>query len=124
MWLTVPITVALARAFKRMAEDLAAGRVRLRAVWLPRAALLSGAGLLLLLALFNPDAWIAHYNLDRYDETGKTEWTRTSSAPPSTELRTCRWPRLWRGVGLGSYWSGGRRSAETSVVPWWSMRYW
>ena len=37
---------------------IAAG-LTLRAAWLPRAALLSGAGLLLVLAAVNPDAWIA-----------------------------------------------------------------
>ncbi len=52
---------------------MAAG-LTLRAAWLPRAALLSGAGLLLLLAAVNPDAWIAQHNLDRYDETGKVDW--------------------------------------------------
>ncbi|GAW51890.1 MULTISPECIES: DUF4153 domain-containing protein [unclassified Nocardioides] len=49
--------------------------VTLRARWLPRAALLSGAGALLLLAAVNPDAWIAQHNLDRYDETGKVDWS-------------------------------------------------
>jgi two-component system sensor histidine kinase BaeS len=48
--------------------------VTLRAAWLPRAALLSGAGLLLGLAAVNPDAWIAEHNLDRYAETGKVDW--------------------------------------------------
>ena len=48
--------------------------VTFRAAWLPRAALLSGAGLLLLLAAVNPDAWIAEHNLDRYAETGKVDW--------------------------------------------------
>lgn len=53
---------------------MAAG-VTLRAAWLPRAALLSGAGLLLLLAAVNPDAWIAEHNLDRYAETGQVDWS-------------------------------------------------
>jgi two-component system sensor histidine kinase BaeS len=52
---------------------LAAG-VTLRAAWLPRAALLSGAGLLLVLAAVNPDAWIAQHNVDRYQTTGKIDW--------------------------------------------------
>jgi hypothetical protein len=52
---------------------LAAG-VTLRAAWLPRAALLGGAGLLLALAAANPDAWIAQHNVDRYAETGKVDW--------------------------------------------------
>jgi two-component system, OmpR family, sensor histidine kinase BaeS len=46
----------------------------LRANWLPRAALLSGAGLLFGLAAINPDAWIAQHNVDRYAETGKVDW--------------------------------------------------
>ncbi|MEU0090975.1 DUF4153 domain-containing protein [Kribbella sp. NPDC006257] len=46
----------------------------LRATWLPRAALLSGAGLLLGLAAINPDAWIAQHNVDRYTKTGKVDW--------------------------------------------------
>ncbi|GAA2145364.1 hypothetical protein GCM10009844_19960 [Nocardioides koreensis] len=53
---------------------LAAG-LPLRAAWLPRTALLSGAGLLLALAAVNPDAWIAQHNLDRYDATGKVDWS-------------------------------------------------
>jgi len=52
---------------------VAAG-LTLRAAWLPRAALFSGAGLLLLLAAVNPDAWIAQRNVDRYVETGKVDW--------------------------------------------------
>jgi hypothetical protein len=53
---------------------MAAG-LTLRAAWLPRAALLSGAGLLLGLAVVNPDAWIAQHNLDRYAATGKVDWS-------------------------------------------------
>jgi hypothetical protein len=52
---------------------IAAG-LTLRASWLPRAALLSGAGLLLALAAVNPDAWIAQHNVDRYTATGKVDW--------------------------------------------------
>ena len=53
------------------------GRRRLpcKAAWLPRFALLSGAGLVLALAAINPDAWIAQRNVDRYDETGDIDWT-------------------------------------------------
>jgi two-component system sensor histidine kinase BaeS len=52
-----------------------AGGVALRAAWLPRFGLISGAALLLGLAAINPDAWIARQNLDRYDETGEVDWT-------------------------------------------------
>ncbi|TDD28272.1 DUF4173 domain-containing protein [Kribbella turkmenica] len=49
--------------------------VTMKASWLPRAALLSGASLLLGLAVLNPDAWVAQHNLDRYAETGKVDWS-------------------------------------------------
>lgn len=48
--------------------------VTLKAAWLPRAALLSGAALLLGMAAINPDAWIAKHNIDRYTETRKVDW--------------------------------------------------
>jgi len=48
--------------------------IRLRGWWLPRMALLSGAALLLGLAVANPDAWIAQHNIDRYQATGKVDW--------------------------------------------------
>ena len=47
--------------------------IRLRGWWLPRMALLSGATLLLGLALANPDAWIAEHNIERYEQTGKVD---------------------------------------------------
>ena len=49
--------------------------IGLRGAWLPRAALLSGAALLLGLAIANPDAWIARHNVDRYQTTGKVDWS-------------------------------------------------
>ena len=49
--------------------------IRLRGWWLPRMALLSGAALLLGLGLANPDAWIAQHNIDRYEATGKVDWS-------------------------------------------------
>ena len=49
--------------------------VRLRGWWLPRLALISGSALLLALALANPDAWIARHNLDRYETTGRVDWS-------------------------------------------------
>ena len=52
-----------------------AGGVALRAAWLPRFALFSGVALLLVLAAINPDAWIAQHNIDRFETTGKVDWT-------------------------------------------------
>ncbi len=48
--------------------------VGLRGAWLPRMALLSGAALLLGLAVVNPDAWIARHNVERFESTGKVDW--------------------------------------------------
>jgi hypothetical protein len=49
-----------------VAMVLLSGRT-LRAPWLPRAALLAGAAMLLGLAVLNPDRFIAEQNLDRDD---------------------------------------------------------
>lgn len=44
--------------------------VRLRARWVPRAGVLSGAATLLLLALANPDGVVARVNVDRFEAGG------------------------------------------------------
>lgn len=53
--------------------------VRLSGGWLPRAALLSGAVILLVLGLANPEAWVAQRNIDRYAETGRIDVRYLSS---------------------------------------------
>ena len=65
-------------------------------------ALLSGAAVLLALAVANPDAWIARHNIERYHATGKVDWgylrglsadaTPTLAALPGAEA-TLRAPR-------------------------------
>jgi hypothetical protein len=47
--------------------------VRLSGSWLPRAALASGAALLLVIGLANPEAWVAQQNIERYQDTGKLD---------------------------------------------------
>ncbi len=47
--------------------------VRLSARWLPRAALLSGALMVLVLGLANPEAWVAQRNIDRYHASGQLD---------------------------------------------------
>ncbi len=51
---------------------LAAG-VRLRAEWLPRAVVGSAMGALLVLAVVNPEAYVAERNVARYAHTGKID---------------------------------------------------
>lgn len=50
--------------------------------WLPRAALASGAGLLLAVGLANPEAWVAGKNIERYEETGKIDVEYLASLGP------------------------------------------
>jgi signal transduction histidine kinase len=57
---------------------VAAGGIALRAAWLPRFALVTGAVGLLGLAAINPDAWIARHNIDRWEQTGKVDWAYLS----------------------------------------------
>ncbi|MDR6211470.1 two-component system sensor histidine kinase BaeS [Nocardioides zeae] len=54
------------------------GVVTLRGAGVARFALLSGVVALLGLAAVNPDAWIAERNLERYDATGRVDWTYLS----------------------------------------------
>lgn len=44
-----------------------------RAAWVPRLALLTGALALLGLLLVNPDAWVAHRNIDLYERSGNLD---------------------------------------------------
>lgn len=88
---------------------------RLRAPWLPRAAVLSGAALLLGLAVLNPDAWVAEQNLDRYQATGKVDWhylrSLSADAVPAIraqpdEVATCALPDDVSRDGLEDGWTG------------------
>ncbi|MBJ8340109.1 DUF4173 domain-containing protein [Antrihabitans sp. YC3-6] len=47
--------------------------VKMSAPWLPRAVVGAGVVALLVLAAWNPDAYIADRNIDRYDSTGKID---------------------------------------------------
>ncbi|MEE6271779.1 DUF4153 domain-containing protein [Georgenia sp. MJ206] len=47
--------------------------VRWSGRWLPRAALVSGAVMLLVLGLGNTEAWVAQRNIERFEATGKID---------------------------------------------------
>jgi hypothetical protein len=100
---------------------VAAGIV-LRAGWLPRFALLSGAAALLAIAAINPDAWIARHNLDRYAATGRVDWTYLRSLSddavpvlgrlPAAERTCALWDRAaepggWLAWNLGRHQAAG-----------------
>jgi Domain of unknown function (DUF4173) len=66
---------------------LAAG-IRLRASWLPRAIVGSAVLALLMLAVINPDGYVAERNVARYEHTGKidTRYLSTLSVDAAPEL--------------------------------------
>ncbi|MDX6276134.1 MAG: two-component system, OmpR family, sensor histidine kinase BaeS [Nocardioidaceae bacterium] len=98
--------------------------IALKGGWLPRMALLSSAVMLLGLAAINPDAWIAHHNVERYESTGKVDWhyldgLSLDAAPVLSHL-----PEADRACALASYvppkddwlgWNYGRSRAEHAL---------
>jgi len=56
--------------------------VRLSGWWIPRAALMSAAVLVLVGGLADPEAWVAQRNLDRYSTTGKVDLDYLRSLGP------------------------------------------
>lgn len=98
---------------------LAAG-VRLRAGWLPQAAIASGVAALIGLALLNPDHFIADRNVTRYQDTGRIDVLYLSGlsadAVPALDrlpptLRSCALSDVahdlaeehdWRGWNIGT----------------------
>ena len=100
--------------------------IGLRGWWLPRMALLSGAALLLGLAVVNPDAWIARHNLERYEATGKVDWSYLQGlsadadpdagrAPARAGALRARWRRrAWRTTRWAG-WNLGRARARDAL---------
>ncbi|MGZ6827466.1 MAG: DUF4153 domain-containing protein, partial [Mycobacteriales bacterium] len=80
---------------------------------LPRAALLSGAGLLLALAVVNPDAWIAQHNLDRYAATGKVDWAYLQGLSSDAVPVLATLPAADRGCALA-----GRGPSDDDWLGW------
>lgn len=56
--------------------------IRLRAAWLARAAVGTGAAVIVALAAINPEALIAQQNLERYDATGDIDLTYLGGLSP------------------------------------------
>nr|WP_149359424.1 DUF4153 domain-containing protein [Lolliginicoccus suaedae] len=50
--------------------------------WIPRAALVSGALLILGIGLMNPEAWVAEHNIERYAQIGKIDLDYLRSLGP------------------------------------------
>jgi signal transduction histidine kinase len=98
--------------------------ITLRGAWLPRAAVLTGAGALLGLALANPDAWIAEHNLDRYAETDKIDWAYLRNLSDDAVPVLADQPAEVAACALSGYlpsdddwleWNLGRHRAEDTI---------
>jgi hypothetical protein len=113
---------------------LAAGAAR-RTAWLPRAVVAVSAAAVLLLALANPDRWIAEHNIDRLQRTGQLDEYYLTELSADATPALARLPRTlaactthgvrrrllnrdgWAGLNLGR--ARARRALETipAVVP-------
>ncbi len=80
---------------------VAAG-ITLRAAWLPRFALLSGAVALLGLAVVNPDRWIAEHNIERYETSGRVDWGYLQNLSDDAVPALAALPEDDRACALGS----------------------
>ncbi|MFC0532991.1 DUF4153 domain-containing protein [Phytohabitans kaempferiae] len=87
--------------------------VRLRAGWLPQAAVGSGVAALVGLALLDPDHFIADRNVHRYEQTGRIDVAYlaelSADAVPALDrlpatLRTCALGDVARDLGQESDW--------------------
>ena len=74
--------------------------VALRGRWLPRAAVASGAVVLLALALLNPDAFVADRNVDRFEHTGRIDWVYLSTLSADAAPALDRLPEPYRSCAL------------------------
>ena len=99
--------------------------VLLRGAWLPRLALVSGAVVVLGLAISNPDAWIARHNVERYEQTGDVDGaylrTLSSDAAPvlvkaPEEVRRCALAGNEPGKDDPVEWNYGRARARSAMA--------
>lgn len=97
-----------------------AAGVSLRGVWVPRAALLVGATMLLGLAAINPDGYIAERNIERFEQTGRIDWyyltgLSDDAVPALTQLpapyRECVFANQASGSNDWLEWNFGRSRA-------------
>jgi signal transduction histidine kinase len=94
--------------------------------WVPRFALVTGVIGLLGIAAINPDAWIAQRNIDRFEETGKLDWSYLSSLSADAIPTLLTLPEPYRSCALSDppalddeddvlSWNLGRARARDAV---------
>lgn len=104
--------------------------IRLDGRWIPRVALLTGASLVLVLGLANPEGWVAEQNIERYEQTGKLDLGYLSGLGPDAtpaivdglpaDLARCVLvsddvPRAGEGIDGVLEWNLGRSRARASL---------
>jgi hypothetical protein len=74
--------------------------IRLRGRWVPRAALLAGAAMLLGLAAVNPDGYIARQDVSRFVENGRADWSYLSGLSADAVPALAELPRPYLACAL------------------------
>ena len=74
--------------------------VRMRGRWVPWAALVLGATMLLGLAATNPDGYIARRNIERFEQTGRVDWYYLSGLSADAVPALSSLPRRYQGCVL------------------------
>jgi hypothetical protein len=93
-----------------------------RGPWVPWAALVAGAVMLLGLAAVNPDAYIAERNIERFEQTGRIDWSYLGSLSADAVPVLAELPARYRGCVLDPEqpedwlsWNLGRARAQRSL---------
>lgn len=93
--------------------------------WLPRAALCSGALVVLGLGVMNPEAWIAEKNVERYRDTGKIDSAYLATLGPDArpaivrglppQIAQCSVPPAGRNTAPIEWNLGRQRAADATI---------
>jgi hypothetical protein len=73
-----------------------------RGIWVPRFAFVTGVIGLLGIAAINPDAWIAHHNIERFESTGKLDTAYLSTLSYDAVPTLLTLPEPFRTEALGA----------------------
>ncbi|GAA2095865.1 DUF4173 domain-containing protein [Microlunatus panaciterrae] len=104
---------------------VATAGVRLRGIWVPKAAVFVGAVMLLGLAWANPDSMIAERNLERFSTTGDIDWRYLQELSADAVPTLSTLPEPYRSCVLSQFrvgrqtwvdWNLGRQRADAVVI--------
>lgn len=100
--------------------------IRLSGRWVPRAALVAGASMLLVLGLADPEARVAQANIERFEQTGRLDLVYLSSLGPDAapvvaerlpdDLAACVLANLRHDTGADPLWGWNLGRARAAAV--------